>query len=484
MVETRIGLVEHHEEGIAIERTRQADPLALSRRQGGATLAHLGLIAVRQAEDQLVDTGGLRRRDHLRRVRLRLQPGDVLRDRAGEQLHVLRQVADMLAQRLGRPLVERRPIDPDLAGDGPPDADEGPGQRRLARGAGADDPQPLAGLQGERDITGHQHVQARRCHADHFDRQRRLGLGQLHDVAVVGNPGQQVVEPVPALAGRDEDAPLGDHLLDRRERPGREDGAGDDDAGRRLSLDNEVGADRQHRRLQRHAQRAGEAAHAACDVARPLMGSDVTSSVLRPLPGEAADHAHRMQDLRIAAAGFGEAGAPAGERRDLDRRLADLDLGDEGDDDQDEGSDRRGEADQRMEQVADAQVERHPGQVEQRGRTATGHEIPDLFEVADRLEAVHLGCPERQLDQQVIDSAVQRLGKPAGDPDEDPIAHDVQDGLEAVEAEGQDAERDQGGYAAARQHPVVDLEHEKRAGEIQNVEDGGKQRYPEIGGAA
>ena len=345
-------------------------------------------------------------------------------------------------------------------------------------------PSPLAGLQAESDVTGHQRVHARRCHADRFDRQRSLGLGQLHHVAVFGNAGQQVVEAVPALAGRDEDAPLGDHLLDRRQRPGRQDGTGDDDAGGRLPIDHQIGADRQHRRLQRHAQRAREAAHAAGDVARTLMGLDITAPVVRPMLGKPPDHAHGMQDLRIAAAGFGEAVAAAGERRDFDRRLADLDLGHEGDGHQDQRADRRREADQRVEQVADAEIERHPGQVEQRRGTGSGHEAADLVEVAHRLEAVHLRRPERELDQQVIDAPVQRLGKTAGDPDQDPVADDVQDGLKAIKTESQDAQRDQGGYAAARQHPVIDLEHEERAGEIEDVQNGREDGHAQIGRAA
>ena len=137
-----------------------------------------------------------------------------------------------------------------------------------------------------------------------------------------------------------------------------------------------------------------------------------------------------------------------------------------------------------MEQVTNAEVERHPGQVEQGRRAAAGHERPDGVEVADRLEAAHLRRPQRQLDQQMINSAVQRLAEPAGDPDQDPVADDVQHRLETVEAERQHAQCDQGRHAAARQHPVVDLQHEEGAGEIQDVQDGCKNRDAQIGGAA
>ena len=297
MVEAGIGLVEHHEERFSVECARQSDALALPGREGGAALAHLGFIAVGQAKDHLVHAGRLGRRDHLLGVGFRLEAGDVLGDRAGEQLHVLRQVADMLAEGLGRPLVERGAVDPDLARHRAPDAHQGTGERGLARGAGADDAQALARLQGECNIARDQRIDARGRHADRLDRQGGLGLGQRHDLAIVRNAGQQIVQPVPALAGRDEDAPLGDHLLHGRQRPGRQNGAGDDDARRRLPLDHQIGTDRQYRRLQRHAERPGKTAHAAGDVAGPLVGAHVAPAVIRPLMGKPADHAHGVQYL-------------------------------------------------------------------------------------------------------------------------------------------------------------------------------------------
>ena len=53
-----------------------------------------------------------------------LEARDVLRDGAGEQFDVLRQIADVPAERVGRPLVERRAVEADLAARRPPDADQ------------------------------------------------------------------------------------------------------------------------------------------------------------------------------------------------------------------------------------------------------------------------------------------------------------------------------------------------------------------------
>ena len=83
-------------------------------------------------------------------ARVRLEAGDVLGDRAVEQLDVLRQVADMAAERVGLPLVEGGAVEADLAAQGRPDADEGARQGRLAGGARPDEAEALAGLHLER----------------------------------------------------------------------------------------------------------------------------------------------------------------------------------------------------------------------------------------------------------------------------------------------------------------------------------------------
>ena len=53
-----------------------------------------------------------------------------------------------------------------------------------------------------------------------------------------------------------------------------------------------------------------------------------------------------------------------------------------------ERADQRRDADPGMEQEADREVERHPGQVEQRRRPEAGQEAADLVEIAHRLQAV------------------------------------------------------------------------------------------------
>ncbi len=125
-----------------------------------------------------------------------------------------------------------------------------------------------------------------------------------------------------------------------------------------------------------------------------------------------------------------------------------------------------------MEQENDADVERHPRHVEERGDSWRGEERSQLVDVAHRLglrgqrtdlhRGAHLRqecCPPDLLVELVADAR------------EHPVAHEVHDAHEGVEADHEHRQRDEGGHAAARQHPVVDLQHEQRPGQHQDVDD-------------
>jgi hypothetical protein len=92
---------------------RQA--LALAGRQRRAARPEPRLVAVGQAQDHLVHVGGLRRGDDGGAIRRRLEAGDVVGDGAVEQRHLLRQVAHVAAELLGRPALERGAVEPHRA---------------------------------------------------------------------------------------------------------------------------------------------------------------------------------------------------------------------------------------------------------------------------------------------------------------------------------------------------------------------------------
>ena len=112
----------------------------------------------------------------------------------------------------------------------------------------------VSGLEREADLMDDDLLVARRHDADGLDRQPARRLLQQGLRAANRQLLEQAVEAMPALPCGHETAPVRDRKIDRGQRPRAQDRAGDDDAGGGFLMDHEVGADAEHRRLQRHAQ--------------------------------------------------------------------------------------------------------------------------------------------------------------------------------------------------------------------------------------
>ena len=132
-VEVRVRLVQHHQERIADRARARAQcagaarpraPSRLRRSRSRSPAAGAGSARARRP---------LCRRDDRVRIGLRLEARDVLRDRAVEQLDVLRQIADVPAERLGRPLIERRAVEADAAAHRPAKPRPGPAPATTCR---------------------------------------------------------------------------------------------------------------------------------------------------------------------------------------------------------------------------------------------------------------------------------------------------------------------------------------------------------------
>ena len=282
---------------------------------------------------------------------------------------------------------------------------------------------------------------------------------------------QKLVEAMPALARGDEAFPVRDGEIDRRQRPRAEDRARDDDAGGGFLVDHQIGTDREHRRLQHHAQDLGDGAETTGDVAGALIACQVDFVGLAPAPGQASGHAHRDQHFGVAPAGGGQIVAPRRQRHRIAGRLARQEFGDQGQRHQDDGADQGGDADQPVERETDREIERQPRQIEERARPHAAEERPHIVEIAQRLQALvapadHQRQPHHGFEHAGVDGFVQR----GPDAPENASADQVESALRDVEAAGKDHEADQGRHAAARQHAVVDLQHENRAGEVQQVD--------------
>jgi hypothetical protein len=129
-----------------------------------------------------------------------------------------------------------------------------------------------------------------------------------------------------------------------------------------------------------------------------------------------------------------------------------------------------------MEQEADADIDRHPGQVEQRQRPGRAQEGANLVQVAQRAQTIALSLrAQRHLHNGVIDSRTQPLVQSRGDAHHDARTNDVQHALEGKQRQRQDREGNQRRHAPAREHAVIDLEHVERAGQVQDVDQAAHQ---------
>ena len=125
-----------------------------------------------------------------------------------------------------------------------------------------------------------------------------------------------------------------------------------------------------------------------------------------------------------------------------------------------------------MEQKAEPEIERQPGQVEERGRADARQEASHRVEVPQRLQALRAGAAlQRQGDDDVEDAGGQLGVEGRPDPGEQALAQEIEHALQPEQEDDENREADQGRDAAARQHPVIDLQHIDRAGQHQDVDD-------------
>ena len=424
--------------------------------------------------------GRLGRRDHGGGRRIGRKARDVLGDGALEQLHVLRQVTDVAAERLGRPLLDRGAVEPDAAARRRPHPDDGANQRRLAGGAGPDHADRAARFQREIDALHDDLLRAGRRDAQRLDGQRMRRDGQLEPHGRCRHRREQLAEPMPTLARGYKPLPIGDGEVDRRQGTTRQDRARDYDAGGRLLLDDEIGADAEHRRLQRHAQHASGRAQATGDVVHPLLLREVLAAEIEPAAAQRFGHSHCGEHVCVAPADFRQPAAQGCLRGGGFDGAARQEFGRERQRDQDDRPTQHGDADHDVKGEANGDVERNPRQVEQRGRTKPREKRPDRVEVAHRLQPVAAGPrPQRQPHDEIVNARPQFAIKLIADAHQQPAARDLQQGLKGEQHGGQGRQADQRRHAATRQDAVVDLQHEQRPGQHQEVDQPAEYADPD-----
>ena len=384
-VEVGVRLIEDDEERIAVQGPSQPDTLALAGRKPVPAVTEFGIVTPRKVQDHLVDARGLRGRHDIGGRGTILEPGDVLGDGPGKQLGFLGQIADMGPEPLGRPLIEGGAVEPHLSARRGPHPNKAANQAGLARGRWPDHAERLARHEAKAYIH-HRGTPGPRRHDRHaLDRQARLRSRQIEGRRAVRHPVQGERQSTPALARRDEAAPVGDGEFGRCQGAGDQDRRGDDDAAAGLIVDHQPGSEREHAGLQDHAAGFRRGSEPSGDIGTALLGLGAIVVGGLPAPAQRALQPQRGHDLDVAPRRFGERLAAHAMRGSILGRPAGGDVGQQGHGRQQQGATDRGQADQRVDQEAQRHVGRKPGQIEQGGGPATAQEPADLVEVAQGL---------------------------------------------------------------------------------------------------
>ena len=484
-VEIRVGLVEDQHGRVAVERARQRYSLALAAREALSARPDLGVVTLRQGQDSLMGARAPGGGHHLGIVALLGQAGDVLVHGAGDQPRVLRQVADMPPQGVLAPLVEGRPVEAHLAGRGPPEPGEDLGQRGLARPRRADHAQRLSRPDPEADIAQDWRASVRRRGRQTMHVNRALGRRQAGARRLGRRAGQEVAERRPSPPRALNEPPLADCLLDRGESPAEHDRGGDHHACRDLLPDHQPGARREDQRLEVEPQRL-RCRHIG---ARTVGGGDLMAEGLPPQPEPAPEagraHAERAHGFGILPQGLAQAlRALLGLLRRRGGALrAQLIQG--GQHDQERAAPGRDPAEKGMEQEDHPEEERRPRNVEQREWRRAGEQVPHGLEILRRRgRPGALARCQRALQHRGHRACVQEVLDACPGARENPPAHELEQPHHRKEPGDQEGQRDQRLFRAAGENAVIDLQHEQRAGQRQQVDENAEQRGREEVSAA
>ncbi len=235
-------------------------------------------------------------------------------------------------------------------------------------------------------------------------------------------------------------------------------------------LQREPRADRQHQRLAEQAQGLGQRRQPAEPVGRhDLPGQSVTIGLL-PARAVGGGHAHRRDRLGIALAGFGEFDAGVGGLVGFGQGRAASGLAEPGEPEQHQRAEGGGEAEHPVDHEDDEQVDRRPRCVEEGDGTRAGEELAQVVELAQCRHAGALRgdvAAERSLEDAVADALVDF----DADTDHDARADQLEQADDAVDQRGHDGQRDERRHRPRGHDAIVDLQHEQRAGEHQDVDE-------------
>ena len=147
------GLVEDEHRTVLQEGAGQRDALPLASGELRAALTDLGVVAARQAHDELVGVGGVRGGDDLLPCGTRGGVRDVLRDAGRKQDRFLQHDGKLAAQVGELVVAQIHAVEPNAAGCGVVEAREQADQRGLAGARRPDHAEAGSRLDRERDVA-------------------------------------------------------------------------------------------------------------------------------------------------------------------------------------------------------------------------------------------------------------------------------------------------------------------------------------------
>ena len=427
-IEVGVGLIQDHQRGPATERPGQADALDLTtgQRQRLAQTADPGAVTIGQPQDHLVHAGQVGGRHHIIIGEGCVKAGDIVAQRAGQKIDLLRQIADPAAQGRRLPLIAGGPVKPDLAAIRAGGPGQKPGEGGFAGTGGTDHPHRIAGGQIKADAVqetravdggGNSCGRLARPQRQQFDQpldaDLAAGFGQSHHAALLRLIAKKPLQTAVRFQRLADRAPLADHLIHRTQSPAGQDRGGDDHAARHLALDHQIGAQGQDGRLHQHPEGAAGGADHLARVARALTGGQPGIMQRPPAGADRGLHPHRGDHVGAALAalgkiaGHGIVGQAAGEqalaqvmaepRQACDNRRAR----------------NRQPTQPRVDHEQHAQIQRHPRQIEQAGHRRPGQKAAQRVDLAQGLGFGGAGALTRQsrLKRLRAKDAIQAQGK-------------------------------------------------------------------------
>ncbi|MNE03033.1 hypothetical protein D3C80_955220 [compost metagenome] len=399
-------------------------------------------------------------------------------------MYVLGQVTDVSAEQALVPLLQLGAIQAHLAGCRCGDADQQACQGRLAGAGRTNDAKAVAGRQLEAKVDQARLARARLyrtqlLHQQVPERRRQWHAGRARRLLA-----EQGVQPLIGLACRTPLTPHGNQLVDRRQHPGHENGAGDHHPRGNQLLDRQPCAQAQYQRLQGQAQALGHCADRCRAFAAEVLAQEKT--VVQPGPAltHRRQHAHRLHDFGITQVG---ASLLSGLLRQLpgfgERRLGQA-LVDPGEDRQQHGANQRHQPQPGAEQEHHQQVHREPRRIEKGKQRLASSELAQAGQVAQYLVRRALVAGQAGLVSGLEHPWVEAHVHLRAEADHHQAAHPFQQAHEGEQAEDHQAEHQQGHLVARRQHPVIDLQHVQRRRQHQQVDHRSEQANVGKAGAA